>query len=54
MILVNLPGETSSMATMIDGRQMAKRGRAGVAIASAAVASFVAGCVGGDLPLGRH
>lgn len=45
-ILVNLPGETSSVVTIIDGYQMARRGRAGVAIATAAIASFVAGCVG--------
>src|SRR5690606_30052410 len=35
-ILVNLPGETSSVVTMIDGYEMAKRGRAGVALATAA------------------
>ncbi|HEY9536579.1 MAG TPA: tripartite tricarboxylate transporter permease [Kiloniellaceae bacterium] len=45
-ILVNLPGETSSVVTIIDGYQMARRGRAGVAIATAAIASFSAGCVG--------
>ncbi len=45
-ILVNLPGETSSVVTVIDGYQMARKGRAGVAIATAAIGSFVAGCVG--------
>ena len=45
-ILVNLPGETSSVVTMIDGYQMARQGRAGVAIATAAIGSFVAGCIG--------
>jgi putative tricarboxylic transport membrane protein len=45
-ILVNLPGESSSVVTCIDGYQMAQRGRAGAALAIAAVGSFVAGCVG--------
>ena len=45
-ILVNLPGESSSVVTCIDGYQMAKRGRAGAALSIAAVGSFVAGCVG--------
>ena len=45
-ILVNLPGETSSVVTVIDGYQMARQGRAGVAIATAAIGSFVAGCFG--------
>ena len=45
-ILVNLPGETSSVVTVIDGYQMARQGRAGVAIATAAIGSFFAGCVG--------
>jgi putative tricarboxylic transport membrane protein len=45
-ILVNLPGETSSVVTVIDGYQMARQGRAGIAIATAAIGSFVAGCVG--------
>ncbi|HVY56621.1 MAG TPA: tripartite tricarboxylate transporter permease [Xanthobacteraceae bacterium] len=44
-ILVNLPGETSSVVTCIDGHQMAKRGRAGAALAIAALGSFFAGCV---------
>jgi TctA family transporter len=45
-ILVNLPGETSSIVTCIDGYQMARRGRAGPALAIAAIASFFAGTVG--------
>ena len=45
-ILVNLPGETSSVVTVIDGYQMARKGRAGPALASAALGSFFAGCVG--------
>ena len=45
-ILVNLPGETASAVTCIDGYQMARRGRAGPALATAALASFFAGCVG--------
>ena len=43
-ILVNLPGESSSAITCIDGHQMARAGRAGAALAVAALASFVAGC----------
>ncbi len=45
-ILVNLPGETSSVVTCIDGYQMARRGRAGVALSTAAIGSFFAGCAG--------
>jgi putative tricarboxylic transport membrane protein len=45
-ILVNLPGETSSVVTCIDGYQMARRGRAGPALAIAAIGSFFAGSVG--------
>jgi TctA family transporter len=45
-ILVNLPGETSSVVTCIDGYQMARQGRAGPALATAAFASFFAGTVG--------
>jgi len=44
-ILVNLPGETSSVITCIDGYQMARQGRAGPALAIAAIGSFFAGCV---------
>jgi putative tricarboxylic transport membrane protein len=42
-ILVNLPGETSSVVTALDGYAMARKGRAGVALTTAAVGSFVAG-----------
>src|SRR5919106_6526394 len=44
-ILVNLPGETSSVVTCIDGHQMARQGRAGPALTIAALASFFAGTV---------
>jgi putative tricarboxylic transport membrane protein len=44
-ILVNLPGESSSVVTCLDGYQMARRGRAGPALATAALGSFFAGCV---------
>src|SRR5687767_2619610 len=43
-ILVNLPGESSSVVTAIDGYQMARRGRAGAALATAGISSFLAGC----------
>ena len=45
-ILVNLPGEASSVVTVIDGYQMARKGRAGPALAAAGIGSFFAGCVG--------
>jgi len=45
-ILVNLPGETASAVTCIDGYQMARQGRAGPALAIAAISSLFAGCVG--------
>jgi TctA family transporter len=45
-ILVNLPGESSSVVTCIDGYQMGRQGRAGPALAIAAIGSFFAGCVG--------
>jgi len=45
-ILVNLPGETSAVVTCIDGYQMARQGRAGPALAIAAIGSFVAGTFG--------
>ena len=45
-ILVNLPGESSSVVTVIDGYQMARKGRAGPALAAAGIGSFIAGCVG--------
>ena len=44
-ILVNMPGETSSIVTCIDGHQMAKQGRAGPALAVAALSSVFAGIV---------
>jgi len=44
-ILVNLPGESSSVVTALDGYQMARQGRAGTALATAAIASFFAGTV---------
>ncbi len=44
-ILVNVPGETSSVVTCLDGHEMAKRGRAGAALATAALSSFFAGTV---------
>lgn len=45
-VLVNLPGEASSVVTIIDGHQMARNGRAGPALAAAGLGSFFAGCVG--------
>ena len=44
-ILINLPGESGSVVTTIDGHQMARQGRAGVALATAAISSFIAGTV---------
>ncbi|MFO1196371.1 MAG: tripartite tricarboxylate transporter permease [Burkholderiaceae bacterium] len=44
-ILVNLPGESSSVVTTLDGYQMARRGRAGAALSIAAIGSFFAGTV---------
>jgi TctA family transporter len=44
-ILVNLPGESASVVTCLDGYQMARQGRAGPALATAALGSFFAGCV---------
>jgi TctA family transporter len=44
-ILVNVPGESSSIVTCLDGHQMAKQGRAGPALAIAAIASFLAGTI---------
>jgi TctA family transporter len=44
-ILVNLPGESSSVVTCIDGYQMARKGEAGLALATAALSSFFAGTV---------
>jgi TctA family transporter len=45
-ILINVPGEASSVVTAIDGYQMARKGRAGAALAAAGLGSFFAGCVG--------
>ncbi len=45
-ILVNLPGESSSVVTVLEGYQMARQGRAGPALAAAGIGSFFAGCVG--------
>jgi putative tricarboxylic transport membrane protein len=45
-ILINVPGESSSVVTAIDGYQMARKGRAGSALAAAGLGSFFAGCVG--------
>lgn len=45
-ILINVPGESSSVVTAIDGYQMARQGRAGAALAAAGLGSFFAGCVG--------
>jgi putative tricarboxylic transport membrane protein len=44
-ILVNLPGESSSVVTALDGYQMARQGKAGKALATAAIGSFFAGTV---------
>src|SRR6478672_13817662 len=44
-ILVNIPGEATSVVTVLDGHQMARQGRAGVALGIAALGSFFAGCV---------
>ena len=45
-ILINVPGESSSVVTAIDGYAMARQGRAGPALAAAGLGSFFAGCVG--------
>jgi len=45
-ILMNLPGEASSVVTTLDGHQMAKQGKAGRALAAAAIGSFFAGSIG--------
>src|ERR1700730_10553736 len=44
-ILINIPGEASSVITTLDGHQMARQGRAGPALSIAAIGSFFAGCV---------
>jgi putative tricarboxylic transport membrane protein len=45
-ILLNTPGESATMVTALEGYQMAKRGRAAAALATAAIGSFVAGTIG--------
>ncbi|MEP9379296.1 tripartite tricarboxylate transporter permease [Aquabacter sp. CN5-332] len=45
-ILVNVPGETSSAVTALDGYAMTLKGRGGQALAVAAIGSFIAGCIG--------
>ena len=45
-ILLNVPGESASVVTCLDGYQLARKGRAGAALGIAAIASFVAGTVG--------
>lgn len=45
-ILLNVPGESASIVTCLDGYQMAKKGRAGAALGIAAIASFIAGTFG--------
>src|SRR6516225_6383127 len=44
-VLVNIPGEATSVITCLDGHQMARQGRAGPALSIAAIGSFFAGCV---------
>src|SRR6266699_214001 len=44
-VLVNIPGEATSVITSLDGHQMARQGRAGPALSIAAIGSFFAGCV---------
>ena len=45
-ILLNVPGETASVITCLDGYQMAQKGRAGPALAMCAIGSFIAGTIG--------
>ncbi len=45
-ILLNTPGETASIVTALEGNKMARKGRAGAALATAAIGSFVAGTIG--------
>ena len=44
-ILINLPGESSSVVTALDGYRMARQGKAGLALATAAIGSFIAGTI---------
>ena len=53
-ILVNMPGESSSVVTCLDGHQMARKGRAGAALAIAALGSLFAGTVATVLHRGRE
>src|SRR5436853_6062830 len=48
-ILLNTPGESATIVTALEGNKMARNGRAGAALATAAIGSFVAGTIG---PLG--
>ncbi|MBI3435784.1 MAG: tripartite tricarboxylate transporter permease, partial [Proteobacteria bacterium] len=48
-ILVKVPGESASVVTCIDGHEMARKGRAGAALAIAAIGSFIAGMIGTTL-----
>lgn len=48
-ILMNVPGEISSVVTALDGYEMTKKGRPGPALAIAAIVSFIAGIVGATL-----
>src|SRR4030081_3155150 len=48
-VLVNIPGEATSVVTCLDGHQMARQGRAGPALAIAAIGSLFAGCLAGGL-----
>jgi putative tricarboxylic transport membrane protein len=43
-VLINVPGESASIMTAVDGYQLAKQGRAGAALSIAAIGSFLAGC----------
>ena len=49
-ILINTPGESASMATALEGNKMAKAGRGGPALATAAIGSFVAGTIATHRP----
>ncbi len=45
-VMLNMPGEPTSVVICIDGHPMARKGRAGAALSTAAISSFIAGCVG--------
>ena len=54
-VLVNIPGEAGSVVTCLDGHQMARQGRAGAALAIAAIGSFFRGlCLDGACRSPRH